>query len=144
MPDTLKPSELTGGYAKIGAKIRPIASNTDRIHTPIPFLLDFARYATTREIEPAHPGAPDLEFTLDYAQMAEELDLCGWPLELIEAVMALAPKPDAEEGAKIRVVNFRASDYCAAQNPQNPLIDAARGSGDEPTDDPDSGPLTPS
>lgn len=85
-----------------------------QIKIPTTLTLDPARYRPTYNL-----GA-DRCPTIDYATLADDLDRFGWPDDLVSAVRMCAEDCDPLH---------------------NPLIDAARGSGDEDTQDPDSGPL---
>lgn len=193
-----------------------------KIRTPIPFLLDFHRYAMYHDVQPEQTEqgvTPSLGATLDYALLAADLDACKWPDELVERVTLLDPAYAAltkvlveigaererqvgkgydaahddcnpidlptlaigvaiddngnmmalDEETEDRIAHIRAKrtsrrqrliiaaallvaeiermdradDFEDASIPRNALTDAARGSGDEDTDDPDSGPLSP-
>lgn len=61
-----------------------------------PLTLDPARYLTIVPVEPVQTPdglTPPVKATLDYALLAADLDVQGWPDELTDAIAALAPTP---------------------------------------------------
>lgn len=108
----LRASDFPGHTMTFREQARTIAAEQPKIPTTI--TLDPARY------RPQYDLTADRCPTIDYATLADDLDRFGWPDGLVSAVRMCA------------------EDYDPLHNP---LIDAVRGSGDEDTQDPDSGPL---
>ena len=71
------------------------------IKTPFTFTIDPYRYHITREVTPQQTSdgtTPGIEIGMDYALLAADLDVFGYPDELTEAILALDPDHGAQPG----------------------------------------------
>lgn len=111
------------------------------IKTPSVFTIDPSRYHTTREVTPRQTPdgtTPGIEIGMDYALLAADLDVFGYPDELTEAILALDP----DHGGKV-AVSFKASDLVVtSEKPSasifDPITQTWKPMDIEDTTDPDS------
>lgn len=111
------------------------------IKTPSTFTIDPRRYHITREVTPQQTPdgtTPGIEIGMDYAMLAADLDVMGYPDELTDAIQALDP----DHGGKV-AVSFKAGDLViTSEKPGAEVYDYATQMWEpmdiEDTTDPDS------
>ena len=82
------------------------------IKTPSTFTIDPRRYRIEREVTPQQTPdgtTPSIEIGMDYALLAADLDVFGYPDELTEAILALDP----DHGGRV-AASLKAGDLVAA------------------------------
>ena len=93
------------------------------IKTPSTFTIDPRRYRIEREVTPQQTAAgttPGIEIGMDYALLAADLDVMGYPDELTDAIQALDP----DHGGK-GSMPFKAGDLGTYVKPAPEVYDYA-------------------